>query len=726
LLGRTVSHYEVTASLGAGAMGEVYAARDILLGRSVAIKVLQGARGASEETRRRFLQEARAASALNHPGIVTIHDVVSDGDVDCIVMELVSGETLGDRMDRGPLPVEEALEIIDRIADALAAAHARGIVHRDLKPANVMLTKAGGLKVLDFGLAKFLSTFDLDTHAPPPLRTQSGIVVGTPLYMSPEQVMGKPLDGRSDIFSLGSMALQMLIGSNPFEADSAVATMHRIAYEPLEEAHLEGVPEVARGLIRRMLANNKEERFQTAEEVRQAIAEVRAGRPVAPAVTATLPAAPPAPKPRRLAFAFAALLVITIGLAAAQLWRTEAEPPASRESSPRSFAAPRTPHHHVQRGNELLSTYWRKGYFIRAAEEFQRAIALEPDHAGAHAGLASAYLYRHLYNGDRAWLDLALKNARHAVELDPQLASAHVALGAAELADGKVAVARKELEQTLRTDPANARAHRWLGAAAMREEDPKTAETELRKALALQPKDPDLYNALGWFLYTAARYEEAAGAFRQVIRLAPDYVAAYRNLGAVLHMRGDYAGAARAVQQSLESEPDATGYSNLGTLYFFQGLYPQAVSAFEKAVQLGANDHVVWGNLGDAYRWTPGNQTKARDAFATALHLLEDDARRQPGDATLQSRKALYLAKKGDARNALLTATPLMSGREKDPQTLYRLALAFELTGARDRSLTALSQAIRNGYSTEELKADPELASLRRDAQYQRMMTTAR
>ena len=722
--GRTVSHYEFVRLLGAGAMGEVYAARDTLLGRTVAIKVLQGAAAATEETRLRFFQEARAASALNHPGIVTIHDVIRDGETDCIVMELVTGETLDERIARGPLPLEETLEILDRIADALGAAHARGIMHRDLKPANVMLTPSGGLKVLDFGLAKFLPEFEVGSNAPAPMRTQSGVVVGTPSYMSPEQVLGKPLDGRSDIFSLGSMAMEMLLGRNPFEEDSVVATMHRIAYAELDPADLAALPDAARGLIARMLAKDREERFQNAHQVRNAIAEVRAGRPVAgPPMRA-----PRAPMMRRLGIASATLLLVAIGIAAAsQLWRnrdvTAASPPKPARET---FTPPRTAHDYAQRGNELLATYWRKGYVDKAIEEFQRAIAVDASHAAAHAGLATAYSRRYDFDKDKAWLELARRNASHAVELNPQLAAARVARGHAELLGGNLDGARKELEQAVALDPANAAAHRWLGETAARSKDDRNAEAELRKALELQPRDAELHNALGWFLYKSARYEQAAAEFRRVNTLAPDRAAAWRNLGASLHMLGDYAGAARAIQQSLEIEPEPAGYTNLGTLYFFQGLYPQSVTAFEKAVQLGANNHLMWGNLGDAYRWTPGNQAKATEAFATALQLLDDEIRSHPGDATLQSRKALYLAKHGDARAALHTADALLAQKEKDPQILYRLALAFELSGARAKSLDALAGAIRNGYSKEEVKADPELASLRRDVQYQRMMVAVR
>ena len=732
MLGKTVSHYEVTHLLGAGGMGEVYAATDTLLGRAVAIKVLHTEDVVTEESRLRFLQEARAASALNHPNIVTIYDVIRQRDLDCIVMELVQGETLDARVARGPVPLDEALDILDAIAGALAAAHARGIVHRDLKPGNVMLTFDGRVKVLDFGLAKLLGELPGGSNTPASPHTQSGIVVGTPAFMSPEQVKGQPIDGRSDLFTLGTIAMEMLTGVNPFESDSVIATMHRIGYDAAPP--LGGLPEPAATLVARMLAKDRDHRIQSATEVREAIAGIRSGKTIEEPVTLDVAenVAPIRKRPaalKRAAAAAAVLTVVGLGVTGSKIWRAQAaKPPAPVAASMATpaFTAPRTALDHVNAGNELLKTYWRKGYVDKAVEEFQRAIALDANHAPAHAGLATAYWRKYDREKDKAWLELGLKNARHAVELDPQLAVARVARGITELASGNADTARKELEQTLVIDPNNAPAHRWLSEVALRAKDERAAEAELRKALALQPRDIDVQNVLGTFLYKSARYQESVAMFRQVIALAPDFASPYRNLGASLHMLGDYSGAARALQQSLEISPKASTYSNLGTLYFFQGLYPQAVSAFEKALQLGANDHVMWANLGDAYRWTPGNQAKAREAFTTALHLLEEETRANPDDATLRSRQALYLAKLGNAAAALAAADSVVKRGEKNPQNLYRLALAYELGSARDKSLKTLSKAIRGGYSVEEVKVDPELASLRRDVQYQRMMVKVR
>ena len=223
MVGTTISHYEVLEKLGEGGMGMVYKARDTQLGRFVAVKVLIPAVGESSDRHARFLQEARAASSLNHPNIITIHDIVAVENGDFIVMEFVRGQTLGDVLEAGKIPVVDALKYAIQIADALAAAHEIGIVHRDLKPANVMVTPEGLAKVLDFGLAKLAgtpgglalgesdSTVSISAaavHGSP--KTMEGAIIGTLSYMSPEQAQGGKVDARSDIFSFGSVLYEML------------------------------------------------------------------------------------------------------------------------------------------------------------------------------------------------------------------------------------------------------------------------------------------------------------------------------------------------------------------------------------------------------------------------------------------------------------------------------------------------------------------------------------
>ena len=210
--GSKLGTYEVLALLGTGGMGEVYRARDTRLGRDVAIKVLPADRLADEDRRRRFVQEAQAASALNHPHIITIHEIESADGHDFIVMEYVRGKSLDALIPRQGMRLAEVLRIAIPVADAVAAAHARGIIHRDLKPANVIVGTEGAVKVLDFGLAK-LTAHDADpeeqtvTHVVDPTLSVPGTVVGTAAYMSPEQATGGTVDARSDIFAFGAHAL---------------------------------------------------------------------------------------------------------------------------------------------------------------------------------------------------------------------------------------------------------------------------------------------------------------------------------------------------------------------------------------------------------------------------------------------------------------------------------------------------------------------------------------
>src|SRR5688572_16461471 len=212
--GRTLSHYRIIEKVGEGGMGVVYKAQDTELARAVAVKSLPAAQTRDSERCARFLHEARSASALNHPHIVTIHDFVRDGDEQFVVMEFVEGRTLQQMIDGHALPVSKTLRLGSQIADALAAAHAAGIVHRDLKPGNVMVTPTNNVKLLDFGLAKLMEhqPGSADNLTRTAGITEEGTILGTASYMSPEQAEAKPVDARTDIFSFGALLYEMLTG----------------------------------------------------------------------------------------------------------------------------------------------------------------------------------------------------------------------------------------------------------------------------------------------------------------------------------------------------------------------------------------------------------------------------------------------------------------------------------------------------------------------------------
>jgi serine/threonine-protein kinase len=274
--------YEVLSPLGSGGMGEVYRARDTRLGRDVALKVLPAERLSDPARRARFIHEARAASSLNHPHIVTIHEIEKAGDTDFIVMELVPGKTLDALIPRQGMRLGEALRIAIPLADALAAAHAAGIVHRDLKPANVMVTPEGVAKVLDFGLAKLTQADGAGGEDATTLDAQAGLsrpgtVAGTPAYMSPEQASGGTVDARSDVFSFGSVLYEMVAGRRPFGGGSSAEMLAALLKEPPKPPS-ELVPDVPKELERiilRCLRKEPERRFQHMADVKVELEEVK-------------------------------------------------------------------------------------------------------------------------------------------------------------------------------------------------------------------------------------------------------------------------------------------------------------------------------------------------------------------------------------------------------------------------------------------------------------------
>jgi serine/threonine protein kinase len=276
MIGRTISHYEIQEMLGSGGMGEIYKAHDNRLNRPVAIKVLSPTT-AESTGRRRFLQEAQAASALNHPNIITIYDIVSQDGSEFMVMEYVSGKTLADLIPVTGLGVHDTLRYGVQIADALQAAHAAGIVHRDLKPGNVMVNSLGLVKVLDFGLAKFTAretqlTDITVTHIDAPL-TVKGSIIGTVSYMSPEQATGKAVDHRSDIFACGLLLYEMVTGRRAFDSDSAVSTLSSILRDdvrPIADLVREVPPEFVQ-IVGKALRKNPDERWQSMKDLQQAL-----------------------------------------------------------------------------------------------------------------------------------------------------------------------------------------------------------------------------------------------------------------------------------------------------------------------------------------------------------------------------------------------------------------------------------------------------------------------
>ena len=276
---QTLSHYELLEEIGRGGMGVVYRARDTRLDRLVAIKVLPPEKVSDADRKRRFVQEAKAASALNHPNIVTIHEIDEADGVDFIVMEYVEGAPLHERIGRHGLPVAQVLSWAVQIADALSAAHAAGIVHRDIKPGNIVVTTAGHVKVLDFGLAKLAERRGPeDETVTAEAATRAGTMVGTVAYASPEQIEGKPVDARSDVFSFGVVLYEMLTGLRPFQGESRLSTAAAVLRDTPQpvSAVRPDVPADTRRILERCLAKQPEARYASGSGLRDALEEAQA------------------------------------------------------------------------------------------------------------------------------------------------------------------------------------------------------------------------------------------------------------------------------------------------------------------------------------------------------------------------------------------------------------------------------------------------------------------
>ncbi len=307
MIGQTVSHYRILEKLGGGGMGVVYRAEDMRLKRTVALKFLPPALTSDPEARERFINEAQAASALDHPNICTVHDVGDAGDGQTfIVMACYEGDTLKKKIEQGPLDVDLALDIAIAAAEGLARAHEAGIVHRDIKPANIFITDRGEAKILDFGLAKL---------AGQSLLTRSGTTLGTAAYMSPEQARSDQVDGRTDIWSLGVVLYEMLTGRRPFQSDYEQALVYSILHEepkPIRSLK-EGIPDVVEQIVDKTLAKNPEERYQKVNELLSDLKIARGTAETGGAIAAAEAMARKKRKRRFRAMAFAGPGVLLLG-----------------------------------------------------------------------------------------------------------------------------------------------------------------------------------------------------------------------------------------------------------------------------------------------------------------------------------------------------------------------------------------------------------------------------
>ena len=375
-------------------------------------------------------------------------------------------------------------------------------------------------------------------------------------------------------------------------------------------------------------------------------------------------------------------------------------------------------------GRGYLYRFDKLGNSDNAVAAFERALSKDSHYALAYAGLGEAYLAKYSLTKEGQWLEQAMSSAQQAIALNNRLAAPHVTMGIIFRLTGRYERAIEEFKATLAVDPLNADAYRELATAYDGSNRLDDAEKTYLRAIELRPSSWLSYKDLGVFYVNHNRYREAEGPYRKMIDLTPDNDWAYRNMGTLYMLEGRYAEAEDMLKKAIALKPTIQAYTNLAVLYYFEGRFADAVKTYELALDLpeGRINSVVWGNLADAYRWTPGLEGKAPAAYQQAIRLAEEQLALNPKNAIATIGLAVYWAKLGDRRKALEYLAEARQLAPSHMHVLFQSVLVYELTGQRALALQALREALQAGYSKEDVLREPELAKLRQDPHFQRLI----
>ncbi|MEJ2084318.1 MAG: protein kinase, partial [Acidobacteriota bacterium] len=704
MVGQTLGHYRILEKLGEGGMGEVYRAEDLDLKRQVALKVLAPELATNLERLERFRREAQVLAALEHPNIVNVHSVESVDGLHFLTMELIDGETLAEAIPRQGMTLRQLFSSAIPMADALSKAHERGIVHRDFKPTNVMLTREGMVKVLDFGLAKIESLEEsrFDSRAATEVLTGEGRILGTPSYMSPEQLKGEPVDHRSDIFSLGIVLYQAATGHRPFGGNSSAEVQSAILRDtptPVDKIRRDAPHHLGR-IINGCLEKDREDRYQSAKDVRNDLTRLRTELTSAEVEVPDQPEQLPAKRSGRTWARAAAVLLATVAIAVAA--RLVLAPESSR-NWPDSVQVVDP---QARLFFEQAKNYERRGdartHLENAVQLYRQALAREPENPHLEAHLANLLIRLQLSHKDAARVEEARTLAQAALAAAPEDSCAWVAQGRVQWNDHAYGAARESALEAIEREPRNTRAHVLLAESlyGLGEED--AAVEKLRSAVNMEGGYVWAHPTLARLLFHSGRYDEAAIEYKKILAVLPDSPNALNNLGVIQMWNKNYEEAEELFKRSLRLQPDYMAAMNLGTVYFYMGRMQEAIGAYQEAYDLDADIALVQTNLAEAYEQI-GAETLAQHWYQSALETYDREFAANPPPAEKISERAVCAAKLGrfdDAIAGIVQAVAAAKNDQVEPDStvLFHAAKVYALAGRRSETISFAEQAVGANY----------------------------